>query len=108
MLYSVHVMGKLDLRRDLLQGLDLHKKVTHEGLLSRCILQLAKAFCMLVLPPMPAVQMARQTSFGAKPISLAVDPNEAFLYILCADRTLRVFVIDYFSGGHLAQVGSPT
>jgi hypothetical protein len=52
-------MGKLDLRRDLLQGLDLHEKITHEGLSSRCILQLAKAFCMLALswdlPPMPAI-----------------------------------------------------
>ncbi len=43
---------------------------------------------------------------GAEPISLAVDPNEAFLYVLCADHTLRMFAIDYSSGGHLAQVGS--
>ncbi|HEY1936325.1 MAG TPA: beta-propeller fold lactonase family protein [Candidatus Angelobacter sp.] len=43
---------------------------------------------------------------GAKPLALAVDPNEAFLYVLCNDQTLRVFAIDYFSGGHLAQVSS--
>lgn len=42
----------------------------------------------------------------AKPLALAVDPNEGFLYVICNDQTLRVFAIDYFSGGHLAQVAS--
>jgi 6-phosphogluconolactonase (cycloisomerase 2 family) len=43
---------------------------------------------------------------GATPISLAIDPNEAFLYVLCGDGTLRTFAIDYSSGGHLTQLGS--
>lgn len=43
---------------------------------------------------------------GATPLSLAIDPNEAFLYVLCGDRTIRTFAIDYFSAGHLAQVAS--
>jgi 6-phosphogluconolactonase (cycloisomerase 2 family) len=43
---------------------------------------------------------------GAKPLTLAIDPNEAFLYVLCGDQTLRVFAIDYFSAGHIAQVAS--
>jgi len=45
-------------------------------------------------------------SLGAKPLSLAIDPNESFLYVLCDDSTLRAFAIDYFSGGHIAQVAS--
>jgi 6-phosphogluconolactonase (cycloisomerase 2 family) len=45
---------------------------------------------------------------SAKPLALAVDPNEAFLYVLCNDQTLHVFAIDYFSGGHLAEVASTT
>jgi DNA-binding beta-propeller fold protein YncE len=43
---------------------------------------------------------------GAKPLALTVDPAESFLYVICNDQTLRVFAIDYFSGGHLAQVAS--
>jgi 6-phosphogluconolactonase (cycloisomerase 2 family) len=42
----------------------------------------------------------------AKPLALAVDPNEGFLYVLCNDQSLHVFAIDYFSGGHLAAVAS--
>jgi len=43
---------------------------------------------------------------GATPLKLAIDPNEAFLYVLCGDRTLRTFATDYASGGHIAQVAS--
>lgn len=43
---------------------------------------------------------------GAKPVALMVAPNEEFLYVLCGDQTLRVFAIDYFSGGHIAQLSS--
>jgi 6-phosphogluconolactonase (cycloisomerase 2 family) len=43
---------------------------------------------------------------GAKPLALTVAPNEEFLYALCGDQTLRVFAIDYFSGGHIAQLSS--
>jgi 6-phosphogluconolactonase len=45
-------------------------------------------------------------SVGASPLKLAIDPNEAFLYVLCSDQTLRAFAIDYSSGGHIAQVTS--
>jgi 6-phosphogluconolactonase (cycloisomerase 2 family) len=45
-------------------------------------------------------------AIGAVPLSLAIDPNEAFLYVLCGDDTLRVFAIDYASGGHIAQVAN--
>jgi 6-phosphogluconolactonase len=45
-------------------------------------------------------------SIGATPLRLAIDPNEAFLYVLCSDQTLRAFAIDYNSGGHIAQVTS--
>ena len=45
-------------------------------------------------------------SIGATPLRLAIDPNEAFLYVLSSDQTLRAFAIDYFSGGHTAQVTS--
>jgi 6-phosphogluconolactonase (cycloisomerase 2 family) len=45
-------------------------------------------------------------NIGANPLALAVDPNEAFLYVLCGDSTLRVFAIDYVAGGHIAQVAS--
>ncbi|HXJ88071.1 MAG TPA: beta-propeller fold lactonase family protein [Candidatus Binatia bacterium] len=47
-------------------------------------------------------------AIGATPISMAIDPNETFLYVLCGDRSLRTFAIDYYSGGHLAQIGSIT
>src|SRR5579872_418098 len=43
---------------------------------------------------------------GASPLALAIDPNEAFLYVLSADHRLRVFSIDYRSGGHLTSVAS--
>ena len=43
---------------------------------------------------------------GASPLALAIDPNEGFLYVLSADHTLRVFSIDYRSGGHLTTVAS--
>jgi DNA-binding beta-propeller fold protein YncE len=45
-------------------------------------------------------------NIGANPLALAVDPNEAFLYVLCGDSTLRVLAIDYAAGGHIAQVAS--
>jgi 6-phosphogluconolactonase (cycloisomerase 2 family) len=45
-------------------------------------------------------------SIGAAPLSLAIDPNETFLYVLCGDRTLRSFAIDYSSGGHITQKAS--
>jgi len=45
---------------------------------------------------------------GVTPISMAIDPNGAFLYVLCGDGSLRTFAIDYYSGGHLARIGSVT
>jgi 6-phosphogluconolactonase (cycloisomerase 2 family) len=45
-------------------------------------------------------------AIGAQPLALTVAPNEEFLYVLCGDQTLRVFAIDYFSGGHIAQLSS--
>lgn len=45
-------------------------------------------------------------AIGAKPIALAIDPNESFLYVLCGDQTLRSYAIDYFSSGHISQVSS--
>src|SRR5215471_1303968 len=45
-------------------------------------------------------------AIGAEPLALMVAPNEEFLYVLCGDQTLRVFAIDYFSGGHIAQLSS--
>jgi len=41
---------------------------------------------------------------GAKPVALAVDSTESFLYVVCNDQTLRVYAIDYNSGGHIAQI----
>jgi 6-phosphogluconolactonase (cycloisomerase 2 family) len=43
-------------------------------------------------------------AIGAKPIALTTDFSDAFLYVVCDDQTLRVYGIDYFSGGHIAQV----
>jgi 6-phosphogluconolactonase (cycloisomerase 2 family) len=43
-------------------------------------------------------------SIGAKPRALIVDFSNPFLYVVCDDQTLRVYAIDYFSGGHIAQV----
>lgn len=45
-------------------------------------------------------------AIGAKPLALTVSPNGEFLYVLCGDQTVRVFSIDYFSGGHIAQLTS--
>ena len=45
-------------------------------------------------------------AIGAKPLAFAFDPNEAFLYVICEDQTLRTFAIDYTSRGHIAQVTS--
>jgi 6-phosphogluconolactonase (cycloisomerase 2 family) len=42
-------------------------------------------------------------AIGAKPIALATDFSNAFLYVVCDDQTLRVYGIDYYSGGHIAQ-----
>ncbi len=47
-------------------------------------------------------------SVGAKPVALAVDSTESFLYVVCNDQTLRVYAIDYNSGGHIAQVATVT
>jgi 6-phosphogluconolactonase (cycloisomerase 2 family) len=44
----------------------------------------------------------------AKPLALAVDPNESFLYVLCNDQTVHVFAISYSSGGHLVEIASTT
>jgi 6-phosphogluconolactonase (cycloisomerase 2 family) len=43
---------------------------------------------------------------GAKPVALAVDSTESFLYVACNDKTVRVFAIDYYSGGHIAQIAT--
>jgi 6-phosphogluconolactonase (cycloisomerase 2 family) len=43
---------------------------------------------------------------GAKPLGLAVDSTESFLYVACNDQTLRVYAIDYNSGGHIAEVAT--
>ncbi len=43
---------------------------------------------------------------GAKPLTFAIDPADAFLYVLCDDQTVRVFSIDRSSAGHLAPVAS--
>jgi 6-phosphogluconolactonase (cycloisomerase 2 family) len=45
-------------------------------------------------------------AIGSKPLAMAIDPAERFLYVICSDQTLRVFSIDYFSGGHIVQVSS--
>ena len=45
-------------------------------------------------------------ALNAKPLALAIDPNEGFLLVLCDDQTLRSFAIDYNSGGHIAPVAS--
>jgi 6-phosphogluconolactonase (cycloisomerase 2 family) len=45
-------------------------------------------------------------SIGAVPLLMAIDPNESFLYVICGDQTLRVFSINYFSGGAITQVAS--
>src|ERR1022692_2583763 len=44
--YSLHVMGKCKLFRDLLQGMDLREKIQREGDASHCVLQVTKASCM--------------------------------------------------------------
>ena len=43
---------------------------------------------------------------GAKPIALAADPMSLYLYVVCDDRTLRVYSIDPTAGGYLKQVAS--
>jgi 6-phosphogluconolactonase (cycloisomerase 2 family) len=43
-------------------------------------------------------------SIGAKPIALATNFSDTFLYVACADKTLRTYGVDYFSGGHIAKV----
>jgi 6-phosphogluconolactonase (cycloisomerase 2 family) len=45
-------------------------------------------------------------SLGANPIAVSTDLSNPFLYVICDDDTLRVYIIDYFSGGHIAQVAS--
>jgi 6-phosphogluconolactonase (cycloisomerase 2 family) len=43
---------------------------------------------------------------GAKPVAFTVDSTESFLYVVCGDQTLRVYAIDYNSGGHIALMTS--
>jgi DNA-binding beta-propeller fold protein YncE len=43
-------------------------------------------------------------AIGAKPIALATNSSDTFLYVVCGDKTVRVYGIDYFSGGHIARV----
>jgi 6-phosphogluconolactonase (cycloisomerase 2 family) len=45
-------------------------------------------------------------AIGAKPVGLATDSGDNFLYVICDDQSLRVYAIDYFSGGHIAQVAT--
>jgi DNA-binding beta-propeller fold protein YncE len=45
-------------------------------------------------------------SIGAKPIALATDFSTPFLYVVCNDRTLRVYEMDYAIGGYITQVAS--
>lgn len=43
---------------------------------------------------------------NTNPLLMAIDPNESFLYAVCSDHTLRVFGINYYSGGQITQVYS--
>jgi 6-phosphogluconolactonase (cycloisomerase 2 family) len=43
---------------------------------------------------------------GAKPVALATDFSNPFLYVVCGDRTLRVYAMDYANGGNITQVAS--
>jgi len=45
-------------------------------------------------------------SVPAKPLALTVDPSESFLYVVSSDQTLRVYAIDYNSGGHIALLAT--
>jgi 6-phosphogluconolactonase (cycloisomerase 2 family) len=45
-------------------------------------------------------------SIGAKPVALATDFSDPFLYVVCGDATLRVYAMDYDNGGYIAQVAS--
>jgi 6-phosphogluconolactonase (cycloisomerase 2 family) len=45
-------------------------------------------------------------SLSANPVLRAIDPNESFLYVVCSDKTLRVFRISYPSFGQITQVSS--
>jgi 6-phosphogluconolactonase (cycloisomerase 2 family) len=43
-------------------------------------------------------------AIGAKPIALTTNSSDTFLYVVCDDKTLRVYEINYFSGGHIAKI----
>jgi 6-phosphogluconolactonase (cycloisomerase 2 family) len=43
---------------------------------------------------------------GAMPVALATDFSNPFLYVVCGDGTLRVYAMDYMSGGNITQVAS--
>jgi len=43
---------------------------------------------------------------GAKPVALATDFSNPFLYVVCGDGTLRVYAMDYANGGNITQVAS--
>jgi DNA-binding beta-propeller fold protein YncE len=45
-------------------------------------------------------------STSAKPIALAADPMGMYLFVACDDKSLNVYSIDSFSGGHLKKVES--
>jgi len=45
-------------------------------------------------------------AIGAKPIALAADPMGLYLYVVCDDRTVRVYSIDSWASGHIKQVAS--
>jgi 6-phosphogluconolactonase len=45
-------------------------------------------------------------SIGAEPIAIAADPMGLYLYVVCDDKTVRVYSIDSWAGGHLKKVAS--
>lgn len=56
----------------------------------------------------PELNVATGSPFttSASPIALATDFSNPFLYVICADGTLSVYSIDYFSGGPITKVAS--
>jgi 6-phosphogluconolactonase (cycloisomerase 2 family) len=47
-------------------------------------------------------------AIGAKPLALAADPMGMYLFVACDDKSLSVYSIDSFSGGHLKKVETVT
>ncbi len=45
-------------------------------------------------------------AIGARPIALTTDFSDTYLYVTCGDQTLRVYGIDYFSGGPVTQMAT--